>query len=78
MSTKKKHDKVKNGNPPAIPPGNEITTLLAPGEVQQQLRVCRHTLRRWEIAGRIKAVRFGRRVIRFRRAEIQRLIQEGE
>jgi excisionase family DNA binding protein len=55
----------------------ENSRLLTGGEVSMQLRICRHTLRRWEQAGKIKGIRLGRRVIRFRLADVKRLIEEA-
>jgi excisionase family DNA binding protein len=79
MNTKQKQKRTNHGSPAANDNAGitENSQLLTGGEVSKQLRICRHTLRRWEQAGKIKGIRFGRRVIRFRLAEVKRLIEEA-
>jgi hypothetical protein len=72
-----RHDRTRtNGGHPADK--QPVTPrLVTSREASNIISVCPHTLRRWERAGRIKALRFNSRVKRYKLDEIQRLIQEA-
>jgi DNA-binding transcriptional MerR regulator len=46
-------------------------------EAAEIAQVCKHTIRNWEKAGLIKAARINSRIIRYRRADIIKLLEEG-
>ena len=52
-------------------------TLAAPAEVMRRLRVSRRTLRRWTLDGKLPEVRLGSRCVRYRRSDIERLLQDA-
>jgi excisionase family DNA binding protein len=54
------------------------TTLLDVNEAAAVLRLKPATLRRWVFARKIPFVKVGARAIRFKRAELDRLIRAGE
>jgi excisionase family DNA binding protein len=48
--------------------------LLTPAEVADLCRVSKPTVFRWVEAGDLEAIRLGKRVIRFRRADVDRFL----
>lgn len=51
--------------------------LLTPAQVADLLGIDVRTLRRWKSAGRIKGVSLGKRCVRFKPEEIDRIIKGG-
>jgi excisionase family DNA binding protein len=51
--------------------------LLTLAEVGAVLRLSHHTLRRWAKAGVLPVVRFGRRRVRVRPVDLERLMRTG-
>lgn len=49
--------------------------LLHPDEVARRLGISRRTLRRFTSAGEIPAVRITRRIVRYRRVDIERWLE---
>ena len=58
---------------PGFPAKDELMTGR---QVAATFQLCRHTIRRWELRGLLKPLRFNSRVLRYRRSEVQRLLQE--
>jgi excisionase family DNA binding protein len=52
-------------------------TLLTRREAAERLRISLSTLERWERTGRLTPTRLSPGVVRYRRADIERLIEEG-
>ena len=53
---------------------NEPTDLLTPGQVVQLLGINRSTLTRWETAGHLVPVRIGSRYVRYRRGDLEAIL----
>lgn len=60
-----------NENRPCLP------EFLTRRQVADIVLVCPHTIARMEKTGQIKVVKFNRRLIRYPRSEVQRLLQEA-
>lgn len=56
---------------------NMTTDLLTRREAADLLRVTIRTLERWEDTGRLAPIRLSPGVIRYKRLDIERLIEEG-
>lgn len=55
-------------------PQDEEADLLTPAEVAGLCRVTKTTVFRWVADGDLEAIRLGKRVIRFHRAEVDRFL----
>jgi len=49
--------------------------LLTPAELSNELGVCRRTLRRWEKAGMLPSICLNKRVVRFRRCDVETMLE---
>ncbi len=56
---------------------NAIKQLLTYAEVEAILGVCRNTVRREVLRGRLKTVPIGTRNVRFRRRDVEKLAERG-
>tara|TARA_R100001594_G_scaffold67122_1_gene101470 strand:- start:215 stop:406 length:192 start_codon:yes stop_codon:yes gene_type:complete len=52
--------------------------LLTKQEVAERLRIEPRTVDAWRLEGRIRAVYLGSKVIRYKRKEVERFIEESE
>lgn len=59
---------------PAIPLAQE--EFLTGRQVATKFKLCRHTIRRWELRGLLKPLRFNSRVLRYPRSQVERLLKE--
>jgi excisionase family DNA binding protein len=57
-------------------PQDEEADLLTPAEVAGLCRVTKTTVFRWVADGEINAIRLGKRVVRFHRADVDRFISK--
>ena len=64
-------------NHPKSEQGVTKTRLLSRAEVARLLGVCPHTVQRMERAGRLKSVKFNRRLLRYQETDVQRLLTEA-
>ena len=55
--------------------GALLTALLSRKEVAHQARVCPHTIARWERAGLLVGIRINQRVVRYRAADVAKLLE---
>ena len=56
---------------------SQTEMLLTRREAAERLRISLSTLERWERTGRLTPTRLSPGVVRYRRADIERLIEEG-
>ena len=57
--------------------GNSEVVLLSVPEVAERLAIKESTVRAWLLRRRLEYVRVGRRSVRIRLSEVQRIIAEG-
>lgn len=55
----------------------EPEELLTRRQVARRCQTCTHTIMRWERRGLIKSIRINARVLRYRRSEVERLLQHA-
>jgi predicted DNA-binding transcriptional regulator AlpA len=53
------------------------TELLTRADVAKLFQVCQASVIRWEAAGRLQAVRIGAGSVRYRRSDVEKLIQDS-
>ena len=55
---------------------HEVPPFMSRLEAAQLLGVTERTLRRWELRGQLPAVRINRRLIRYRRSDIEEMAEK--
>lgn len=63
-------------NPALHPTPPAQDELLKPRQVLSIFGICRHTLQRWELRGLLVPLRINSRLLRYRRSQVERLLQQ--
>lgn len=62
---------------PELAASPAIEPLISRATICDRWDLCPHTLRRWELAGKLRPINFNSRLVRYRLAEIEQLLREA-